>query len=251
MNHALIGGIALTHLKVYQQRSGPDGVNSGCCHVHGLSDEAYYCVAGEGAVEFHDLERGFVRHPMKPGSFLQFPPGTLHRSVSYRQCEFLVIMGNGGLPEHGDARIYFGPEVDACPEEYERLKALTSQGIEGALRRRDASTIAYTRLLEYWFNDRAAYAAELERFCALHRHQISDNGAEFESLIKAGAGSQLENSLDRVHRLPEHSPADPIRYTETTSLPEVFGMCGLLHQIDPISDLSSRIRKRNGVDSRL
>ena len=77
-----IAGIGLTHLSVYEQRPAPDGLSSGCAHVHALTDEAYYVVAGEGAIELHDAERGFRSVPLARGDFVQFPPGTLHRSVS-------------------------------------------------------------------------------------------------------------------------------------------------------------------------
>ena len=43
-----IAGIGLTHLSVYEQSPAPDGLSSGCAHVHALTDEAYYVVAGEG-----------------------------------------------------------------------------------------------------------------------------------------------------------------------------------------------------------
>ncbi|MCB1859119.1 MAG: cupin domain-containing protein [Gammaproteobacteria bacterium] len=231
MNSQLIGGVGLSHLWVYHQRPGPDGVNGGCAHVHALSDEAYYCVSGKGAVELHDLDRGFVRHPMQPGDYLQFPPATLHRSISYQECEFLVVMGNGGLPEQGDARIYFGPEVDAAPEVYLQLKDLSSSGLEGALARRDASALAYQRLLELWTRDRPAYRAELSRFIGLHRRELADRRTDFEGLILGGVGAVLKNALARVRALPTAVGSTSEPAAALASPARVYGMCGVLRQV--------------------
>ncbi|MCG8509727.1 MAG: hypothetical protein MI741_10920, partial [Rhodospirillales bacterium] len=145
MSDGLIGGIGITHLEVYSQRPGPDGVLAGCAHIHALCDEAYLGIRGSGAIELHDLQDGFRTVPIEPGTYVQFPPGTLHRSVCFEDFEVVALMGNSGLPERGDARIYFGPEVDADPEEFERLKGLAAEGLEGALARRDASAEAYMR----------------------------------------------------------------------------------------------------------
>ena len=128
MTHALIGGIGLTILDVYDQRPGPDGVQAGCAHIHAITDEAYFGLSGSGAIELHDPERGYRRVAIEPGTFVQFPAGTLHRSVSIDHCRVLAIMGNAGLPERGDARIYFGQAVDADPERYEEARALVSIG---------------------------------------------------------------------------------------------------------------------------
>ena len=97
MDHGVIGGVGLTHLKVYEDRLAPDGVMSGCAHVHAVTEEAYYAVAGTGFLELHDLEHGFRRIPMKPGTYVHFSPGTIHRAVSTGGLEALVIIGNAGL----------------------------------------------------------------------------------------------------------------------------------------------------------
>ena len=115
MSGGLLAGIGLTRLRVYDQRPAPGGTLSGCAHVHAHTDEAYYVVAGRGALELHDVERGFRRVPLQAGDFVQFGPGTLHRSVSESGLDILALMSNAGLAERGDARIYFGPAVDADP----------------------------------------------------------------------------------------------------------------------------------------
>ena len=111
-DQGLIGGIGLTHLTVYEQRKAPDGLNSGSPHVHGVTDEAYYVLCGSGRVELHDLTHGFRTVDLKPSDYLQFPPCALHRIISTHKLVILAVMGNAGLAERGDARIYFGKAVD-------------------------------------------------------------------------------------------------------------------------------------------
>jgi mannose-6-phosphate isomerase-like protein (cupin superfamily) len=208
-----IAGVGLTHLSVYEQRPAPDGLSSGCAHVHALTDEAYYVVAGEGAIELHDAERGFRSVPLAIGDFVQFPPRTLHRSVSTRGLQVLALMGNAGLAERGDARLYFGAMVDADPVEYARLKALPRNGgLEGALERRDASVRAYLGLLQLWRDDRPGYFAELSRFVDLHRRDIEARRDEF-ALSTSQAPPLAASAAVRHDRLD-------------TS----FGMCGVLRQ---------------------
>jgi mannose-6-phosphate isomerase-like protein (cupin superfamily) len=222
-----VGGIGLTHLQVYEQRPAPDGVMSGCAHVHAITDEAYYVVSGTGAVELHDLEQGFRSVPLARGSYVQFPPGTLHRSVSTGGLEVLALMSNAGLAERGDARIYFGREVDDDPAEFERLVALPrGRGLEGALERRDASVRAYLRLLDLWRSDRAAYRAELARFVELHRASVVARRTEFEQIVREGPGQWLRVTFDRLDaRIAGESGRAQQDEAETK-----LGMCGTLRQ---------------------
>ena len=225
-----LGGIGLTHLTVYEQRAAPDGVMSGCAHVHAITDEAYYVLSGTGAVELHDAEFGFRSVRLARGSFVQFPPGTIHRTVSSGALEVLAIMGNAGLPEHGDARIYFGSAVDDDPPEFERLTALPrTRGLEGALERRDASVRAYMELLTLWRRDRDAYRVELERFVSLHARSVAARRAEIEGLIRAGPARWSELALARlatpgISGVPKSGLA---REDDTTPR---LGMCGTLRQ---------------------
>lgn len=207
-----IAGIGLTHLSVYEQRPAPDGLSCGCAHVHALTDEAYYVIGGSGAVELHDLQQGYRRVPLAHGDYVQFPPGTLHRSVSTGALEVLALMGRAGLAERGDARIYFGNAVDADPAAYERLRALPRHGgLEGALERRDASVNAYLGLLRLWQHDRPAYFAELSRFIGLHQ---ADMAARLGPGRHDAADATLQGSGSVRH----------------TQLATSYGMCGVLRQ---------------------
>lgn len=231
MSAPLVGGIGLTVLRVYDQRPGPDGVTAGCAHVHALTGEAYFGVAGEGALELHDSEHGFRRVEIRSGSYVQFPPGTLHRSVSTHRLEVLAIMGNAGLAERGDARIYFGADVDADPLRYEALRSLVDKGLDGALERRDASARAYVRLLALWESDRTAYFAELERFLRRHHETIAANRAIMEDAIRTGPLREAQDTLALLAAIGAGPPRSGAGTWREPDNAPVLGMCGMLWQV--------------------
>lgn len=229
MSGGVLGGIGLTRLQVYDQRPAPDGSHSGCAHVHAFTDEAYYVVVGRGAIELHDETRGFRRVALAPGDFVQFAPGTLHRSVSEGGLDILALMSNSGLAERGDARIYFGPAVDADPAAFERLRSLPkTQGLEGALLRRDASARAYMELMRLWHDDRAAYGAELHRFVELHRREASARRPQYETVVDDGPARWLRRSLERLGGATPAPAASGVLHDQN---PQTLGMCGLLRQL--------------------
>jgi mannose-6-phosphate isomerase-like protein (cupin superfamily) len=227
-----IGGVGLTHLKVYDQRPAPDGRMSGCAHIHGLTDEGYYTIAGAGALELHDPEHGFRSVPLTPGNYVQFTPGTLHRTVSEGGLEVLVIMGNAGLAERGDARIYFGAAVDDDPAEYARLAALPREGgLKGALERRDASVAAYMALTGLFERDRAAYDAELARFLEVHRRDLAARRDQFGQVIETSLEHWLGVAHERIDGLAAAPGAAQGQATDQTRGGPKYGMCGILHQL--------------------
>lgn len=229
-----LGGIGLTHLTVYEQRPAPDGTMSGCAHIHGLTDEAYYVIAGTGALELHDLERGFRRVSLRKGSFVQFPPHTLHRSVSTGGLEVLALMSNAGLAERGDARIYFGREVDGDPASFAHLTGLPAAGgLDGALERRDASVRAYIKLLDLWDTDSAAYRAELQRFIALHRHTLADRRDDHEATIRGSTGRWFDGTLARLDGSGGLTAGSGT--ANQSDAPPRYGMCGVLRQFEGLS----------------
>jgi mannose-6-phosphate isomerase-like protein (cupin superfamily) len=237
----IISGVGLTHLTVYDQRPAPDGKQSGSPHVHAVTDEGYYVLSGTGKVELHDLKNGFRTVDLTPGRYLQFPPGTLHRLVNTEGLTILVVMGNAGLAEHGDARIYFGKEVDDDPAEYARLTGLPrAKGLEGALDRRDAAIRAYMGLLELWKTDRAAYFADLARFLDAHNKAMAAIKDRLKEDVAAGPVAWSGIATLRLEDLPENRESQvPLLFTpgETTSL----GMCGILR---PVTNLQPVDRKR-------
>jgi mannose-6-phosphate isomerase-like protein (cupin superfamily) len=227
----LISGIGLTHLTVYEQRRAPDGLMSGSPHVHAVTDEGYYVVSGRGRVELHDLKRGFRSVELAPGRYVQFPPGVVHRLVNTDRLVLLVIMGNGGLAERGDARIYFGKAVDENPAEFARLVGLAkAKGLEGALDRRDAAVRAYVGLLELWAKDRTAYDRELERFIGVHMKAAAGLRKGFSEAVEAGPVAWGERFRKRLENLPlgseEPAPVLHLPVEEPT-----LGMCGVLRPV--------------------
>lgn len=229
MTDALVGGVGLTVLDVYDQRPGPDGVQAGCAHIHAITDEAYFGLSGSGAIELHDPERGYRRIAIEPGSFVQFSAGTLHRSVSVDHCRVLAIMGNSGLPERGDARIYFGPEIDAEPARYEEARALISTGLEGGLARRDLSARAYAGLMQLWETDRPAYARELERFFAVHRGTLASRTEAMAEAIERGP---LRQATMAFRRLAAATATPQAERWALAGAKVSYGMCGILRQVD-------------------
>jgi mannose-6-phosphate isomerase-like protein (cupin superfamily) len=227
----LISGIGLTELTVYDQRPAPDGRMSGSPHVHAVTDEGYYVMRGKGRVELHDLKDGFRTVDLLPGRYVQFPPGTLHRLVNDDHLVLLVIMGNAGLAERGDARIYFGKAVDDDPAEFARLTGLAkTNGLEGALDRRDAAIRAYGRLVDLWATDRTAYFAELARFIGVHMRAAAGLRPSFAKAVEAGPVAWGERFEKRVESLPgpagEGAPILHIPPDSTT-----LGMCGVLRPV--------------------
>ncbi len=227
----LISGIGLTHLTVYDQRLAPDGLMSGSPHVHAVTDEGYYIVSGKGRVELHDLERGFRSIDLLPGRYVQFPPGTLHRLVNADRLVILVVMGNAGLAERGDARIYFGKQVDDDPVEFARLTGLAeAKGLEGALDRRDAAVRAYSGLLELWAKDRKGYFRELGRFIGVHMKAAAGLRPAFAETVLEGPVAWGDRFRKRVEGLPgaagEGAPILHVPPEKTT-----LGMCGVLRPV--------------------
>jgi len=233
----IISGIGLTHLTVYDQRPAPDGRMSGSPHVHAVTDEGYYVMSGRGQVELHDLENGFRTVDLSPGRYVQFPPGTLHRLVNTDHLVLLVVMGNAGLAERGDARIYFGKAVDDDPAEFDRLTGLAkAKGLEGALDRRDAAIRAYMGLVELWTKDQPAYYVELARFIRVHRKAAAHQVSSFGRAVEAGPMAWGQRFRKRLENLPGGSEeAGPVLHVPTGET--TLGMCGVLRPVttlDPV-----------------
>jgi hypothetical protein len=237
---SLIGGVGMTRVDVYSQSPAPDGRHSGCPHLHALCDEAYYVLEGSGEVEFFDAGRGFRRLALRPGTYVHFPPLVLHRIICTDGLAILGIMGNAGLAENGDARIYFGGAADRDPALYETLRSLPARnGLEGALQRRDAAVRAYLALLALWENDRPQAVREFETFRAAHLQKAKSLQADFEPFLRDGPLHWGQRTLERMRNLPEAFPPDPAIACQHPSESVVFGMCGLLHPVQAPSLLEA------------
>lgn len=226
---SLIGGIGLTEVHVYNQRPAPDGLFSGCPHVHAVTDEGYFVLSGQGWVEFHDRDHGYRRLDLAPGDYVHFPPLVMHRLVSTDALVILGIMGNGGLAERGEARIYFGPEVDASPTRFAELVNLPRiHGLEGALDRRDAAVRAYQGLLALWERDQPAYFAELERYFACHCAAIATKADEMRVEVDHGPRAWACVTGGRLAALPRMTETGGEVFFNRRGSEEALGMCGVL-----------------------
>jgi mannose-6-phosphate isomerase-like protein (cupin superfamily) len=215
---------------VYEQRPGPDGLTTGCPHVHGICAEAYYVLEGSGHVELHDLERGLYRVDLEPGAYLQFPPNVMHRLVSEDGLVILGIMSNAGLAENGDARIYFGKAIDTDTEAYNAAVGLVTKGLMGALERRDLAVKGYQELLQLWKDDRDAYFEELDRFMRLHRENVESDPSKYLPYVEQGPKGWGHHTESLLTGTTEDKSGNPV----IRDLPEGeprFGMCGILHPV--------------------
>ena len=228
----LIGGIGLTEVHVYCQRPAPDGMFSGCPHVHAVTDEGYFVLRGRGHVEFHDRVNGMRTLPLEPGHYVHFPPLVMHRLVSKDAIDPLVIlgmMGNAGLAERGEARIYFGRDVDADPAKFSELLSLPKrEGLEGALKRRDAAVAGYQQLVTLWETDRDAYFTELARFIGTHCRAMAAKASEFDQQVEAGPIAWANATRARIASLPSVPEASADVFLNASGSESAFGMCGVL-----------------------
>ena len=228
----LVGGIGLTEVHVYAQRPTPDGALSCCPHVHAVTAEGYYVLRGAGAVEFHDLEHGFRTLELRTGQYVHFPSWVMHRLISDGSLVILGIMANAGLAERGEARIYFGAEVDADPARFEELMSLPRRrGLDGALERRDAAVRGYQSLMRLWHEDRPGYFAELRRFFNFHAHAMSARKEELLTFVQRGPQAWSEQTVRHLQALPSiETSAAPVQLNRTGT-DSGLGMCGVLRPI--------------------
>jgi mannose-6-phosphate isomerase-like protein (cupin superfamily) len=234
----LIGGIGLTEVHVYAQRRSPDGQFSGCPHVHAVTDEGYFVLQGTGSVEFHDLTSGYRQLELKPGHYVHFPPLIMHRLLSDGDLVILGMMGNAGLAERGEARIYFGEEVDADPARFQELLTLPKRlGLEGALQRRDASVAAYQKLMDLWRDDRPAYFAELKRFFTVHCQAMEKQSDAFLQQVKQGPFAWAQETRRRIEQLPALPLVAPEVHLSRRGTESGLGMCGVLRPILSLESL--------------
>src|SRR5260370_38403944 len=98
---ALPGGISVTHLRVYDF-PGPDTLSGGSPHMHFACTEAYFVLAGEGAVQTLSSQ-GYRETSLRDGSGVWFTPCVLPPLIKCDgHLEVYVVMENEGLSEPGD-----------------------------------------------------------------------------------------------------------------------------------------------------
>jgi mannose-6-phosphate isomerase-like protein (cupin superfamily) len=237
MTPSLVGGIGFSRVLVYSQQAAPDGCQGGCPHMHAITEEAYYVTRGRGRVELHDEQHGFRTVRLEAGTYLDFQPRVLHRLINDGELELLAIMGNAGLAEAGDARIYFGKEVDASLERYSELWSLPQRlGLAGALERRDHAVRAYLQLMALWKENRPAYDQELARFVRKVLESAAQKKSDFLPFVEAGPLAAGRRAQGRLETVPAPLGTPLVRYQAEETHPGL-GMCGHLYRLTGVTQL--------------
>jgi len=227
------GAIAASHLRVYDTEA-PDGLAGGTPHLHTACTEAYWVVAGAGAVQTLTTS-GYQEVPLEPGAFVWFTPGTIHRLVNRGDLEILVLMQNAGLPEAGDMVITFPPEVVASTESYTAAATLpeeerTTAGTGDAARaRRDLAVPTFVRLCE------ATVAGDDTPLLAFHEaaaRLVQPTIAAWTKRWREGPLREVEHTGDLLRALAEADP-DHLADAEVHRIPPPsderrMGCCGTL-----------------------
>jgi mannose-6-phosphate isomerase-like protein (cupin superfamily) len=194
------GAIGASHLRVYDSEA-PDGLRGGTPHVHSVCTEAYFVVAGCGAVQTLDAT-GYRETLLEPGAFVWFTPGTIHRLINADGAlEILVMMQNAGLPEAGDMIITFAPAVLDDPESYARAHALpegeeTTHGSgEAARARRDTGVEGFLALREA---TRRGDGTPLARFHEQAARLLAPRAAGWKKLHEQGPVAAVEETARQI-----------------------------------------------------
>ncbi len=232
------GAIAATHLRVYDTEA-PDGLAGGTPHLHTACTEAYWVVAGDGAVQTLTTS-GFREVPLEPGAFVWFTPGTIHRLVNGGDLEILVLMQNAGLPEAGDMVITFPPEVLASAESYAAAAVLpdderTTAGSGDAARaRRDLAVPAFNELRR---STETGDPAPLRAFHEAAARLVQPHVSDWTKRWRDGPLREVERTGDLLRALAEADPdhlADASAHRlDPPSAPRTMGCCGTLGALLP------------------
>jgi len=233
----LPGGVGISRLCVYDT-TAPDGLPGGSPHIHLACAEAYVVTSGSGAVQTLSAA-GFAEHDLSAGTVLWFTPGTVHRLVNRGGLDIVVLMGNTGLPEAGDAVLTFPRQVLADPEAYARAAALPDGGAPGtdplaAYRRRDLAITGFQELIADVERDGPEAIADFYRAAAaLKRPQLD----AWRTRWRDGALAVAHRTGDHLDAL-QRGDATHLAAAEVHAMPGPteqgrLGMCGRLDTYRP------------------
>jgi hypothetical protein len=164
----------------------------------------------------------------------------MHRLISDGDLVILGMMGNAGLAERGEARIYFGKDVDDNSQRFNELQTLPQRtGLEGALARRDAAVSAYQHLMRLWHDDRVGYFAELQRFIACHCRAMAQKAEVFLDQVQQGPIAWAQATEERIRQLPAVPLAPTDVYQSRPGAESALGMCGVLRPILRLQPLAT------------
>ncbi len=226
----LPAGIGLSHIKVYTE-PGPDGVPGGSPHLHLVSSEMYFVLAGSGEMELLSHE-GPKRLELSVNNVVLFRPGIIHRILNpKRNLEILAIMQNGGLPEQGDFVMSFPEEIMADEAKYRT--SVQASDHASAVARRDLAVEGFNRLKATWATDAKAGQAALHMFYHHAREMLVGKVAAFEWVWKSGPVAEAQASMDAIDflRMGRLEYLSQSRWAELDPLdqPAKAGTCGEVH----------------------
>ena len=232
------GAIAASHLRVYDT-AAPDGLAGGTPHLHTACTEAYWVVAGTGAVQTLTTS-GYEEVPLEPGAFVWFTPGTIHRLINAGDLEILVLMQNAGLPEAGDMVITFPPEVLASARSYAAAATLpegerTTTGTGDAARaRRDLAVPTFVGLRQA---TESGDAAPLRAFHEAATRLVQPHIADWAARWRAGPLREVERTGDLLRALaetdPDHLAEAAVHHLPPPADERRMGCCGTLGTLLP------------------
>mgnify|MGYP001216175161 FL=1 len=228
------GGTLITRLKVYDTPT-PDGQRGGTPHMHLLCSEMYFVLAGSGAVEVID-RNGFSRVELQHYSAFLFSPGTIHRLINPNgDLELLVIMANSGLPERGDNVVTFETDLLADQAAYDAAMRVTT--LDEAYTRRDRGVRGFLTIKAAFARSPEEGQAALSQFYQAAAARTADRLPEWRTIIRDGAHTQAEHSLENLDRLSEGSTGFLQQATQSlipAAAMNKLGFCGHLNRyFDP------------------
>ena len=201
-------------------------------------------IGGHG--ELHTLDPGGLRKTeLSKGSVVWFTPGTIHRAVNHGGLEVLVVMGNAGLPEAGDAVMTFPADIVADAERYAAAAALPAEPLEArseaAARRRDLAVEGFLVLRDA---ARDGDLGPLQEFHAAAARLVQGRAADWTGIVERGPAAQAAHSLE-VTRALAGGDAGHLSSAAVSRAPSLegergFGMCGRLRAYDVSGDLVTR-----------
>lgn len=229
----LPGGILVSRVRIYDTVS-PDGQRGGTPHIHLASDEMYYCLSGQGAVEIIDWE-GFKRYSIAPGEVMSFTPGTIHRAINLRRdLTILVIMQNKGLPEQGDVAICFPRTTLSSRATYEKRMSVFTD--EDAFRRRDLGVEGFLDLKSTFERSLKAGRELLDRFYRRALENTRKQLADWRQVIETGPAVEVQRSRDIITTLESGSIVSLRRgrgKAVCSNSRTSFGYCGYVESYHP------------------
>lgn len=229
------GGTSVTLLDVYEDVA-TDGLRGGSPHMHLASSECYVVIGGHGAL--HTIDMSGVRETeLRAGSVVWFTPGTIHRSINHGNLRILVIMGNAGLPEAGDAVMTFAADIVADPARYASAAALPAgslrERMDGAAHRRDQAVAGFLAIRD------AAMRGDLrplQDFYAAAATLVEMQASSWADIVASGPLLQAQWSRECALAIAsgelDHLAKGGVRKAPQPTADRRFGMCGRLVAYD-------------------